>query len=184
MLPGNHLMRTTYGPGLLGSPNSTACSFVPAAFRTHAMSDGVLKSTEVRSMSAAWADGAASATTRRASASMVIGGATSSTAEPSTDRWLLRSPLGRVMLRVSKGASHVTGVLCHRRRRSGRGMSRRGRPRAAAVATAVRDGEGRGHGQRLHLPRDRKSTRLNSSHLVISYAVFCLKKKKNNNKHD
>src|SRR5256885_9843629 len=30
-------------------------------------------------------------------------------------------------------------------------------------------------------PRDRKSTRLNSSHLVISYAVFCLKKKKTNN---
>src|SRR5256885_9259941 len=27
---------------------------------------------------------------------------------------------------------------------------------------------------------DRKSTRLNSSHLVISYAVFCLKKKKDN----
>src|SRR2546426_3701760 len=27
--------------------------------------------------------------------------------------------------------------------------------------------------------QDRKSTRLNSSHLVISYAVFCLKKKKN-----
>src|SRR2546426_5899213 len=27
-------------------------------------------------------------------------------------------------------------------------------------------------------PGDRKSTRLNSSHLVISYAVFCLKKKK------
>src|SRR5438552_13526582 len=30
--------------------------------------------------------------------------------------------------------------------------------------------------------RDRKSTRLNSSHQIISYAVFCLKKK--NNKHD
>src|SRR2546426_4715564 len=29
---------------------------------------------------------------------------------------------------------------------------------------------------------DRKSTRLNSSHLVISYAVFCLKKKKKNKK--
>src|SRR2546426_1592689 len=29
--------------------------------------------------------------------------------------------------------------------------------------------------------RDRKSTRLNSSHLVISYAVFCLKKKKKYN---
>src|SRR6476660_7259098 len=28
-------------------------------------------------------------------------------------------------------------------------------------------------------PRDRKSTRLNSSHQIISYAVFCLKKKKN-----
>src|SRR5256885_8181147 len=28
------------------------------------------------------------------------------------------------------------------------------------------------------LGKDRKSTRLNSSHLVISYAVFCLKKKK------
>src|SRR5690625_7074527 len=27
--------------------------------------------------------------------------------------------------------------------------------------------------------RDRKSTRLNSSHVAISYAVFCLKKKKN-----
>src|SRR5437868_15237318 len=27
-------------------------------------------------------------------------------------------------------------------------------------------------------PRDRKSTRLNSSHVSISYAVFCLKKKK------
>src|SRR5256885_6121008 len=33
------------------------------------------------------------------------------------------------------------------------------------------------------MPRDRKSTRLNSSHLVISYAVFCLKKKNNNHDH-
>src|SRR5258708_24636299 len=32
--------------------------------------------------------------------------------------------------------------------------------------------------QRPH-HRDRKSTRLNSSHQIISYAVFCLKKKKN-----
>src|SRR5438132_8196229 len=31
---------------------------------------------------------------------------------------------------------------------------------------------------------DRKSTRLNSSHTVISYAVFCLKKKKSNTDHD
>src|SRR2546430_13701638 len=31
----------------------------------------------------------------------------------------------------------------------------------------------------FHKPPDRKSTRLNSSHSQISYAVFCLKKKKN-----
>src|SRR2546426_8013162 len=37
------------------------------------------------------------------------------------------------------------------------------------------------HGDRapVVLNQDRKSTRLNSSHLVISYAVFCLKKKTN-----
>src|SRR5690242_21029485 len=34
--------------------------------------------------------------------------------------------------------------------------------------------KGQAHGDR----RDRKSTRLNSSHMSISYAVFCLKKKK------
>src|SRR5205814_2920321 len=38
---------------------------------------------------------------------------------------------------------------------------------------------------RLHwdLRLDRKSTRLNSSHLGISYAVFCLKKKKKNKRY-
>src|SRR3712207_7930930 len=41
------------------------------------------------------------------------------------------------------------------------------------------DGEHRLGDQRLdHEPGDRKSTRLNSSHANISYAVFCLKKKK------
>src|SRR5256885_3055175 len=38
--------------------------------------------------------------------------------------------------------------------------------------------EGEQRAQRLAQMLDRKSTRLNSSHLVISYAVFCLKKKK------
>src|SRR5690625_5481600 len=33
-----------------------------------------------------------------------------------------------------------------------------------------------------HIRVDRKSTRLNSSHVAISYAVFCLKKKKTSNK--
>src|SRR5438477_2577167 len=32
--------------------------------------------------------------------------------------------------------------------------------------------------------RDRKSTRLNSSHMSISYAVFCLKKKNSKHRHD
>src|SRR5215475_15258021 len=34
---------------------------------------------------------------------------------------------------------------------------------------------------RRNVPSDRKSTRLNSSHVKISYAVFCLKKKKKKN---
>src|SRR6266566_8267365 len=49
----------------------------------------------------------------------------------------------------------------------------RSRPGSAAELPPPPPGSGhRGSG-------DRKSTRLNSSHLVISYAVFCLKKKKN-----
>src|SRR3712207_7611999 len=52
--------------------------------------------------------------------------------------------------------------------------------------------DGRDHGDdlgavamaRLDHLRDRKSTRLNSSHANISYAVFCLKKKKQNNTPD
>src|SRR5690606_39639625 len=38
-------------------------------------------------------------------------------------------------------------------------------------------GHGQGGGQRPPGNRDRKSTRLNSSHVKTSYAVFCLKKK-------
>src|SRR5471032_360420 len=40
------------------------------------------------------------------------------------------------------------------------------------------DGQGNGQFPRLAGQQDRKSTRLNSSHITISYAVFCLKKKK------
>src|SRR5256885_11754143 len=55
----------------------------------------------------------------------------------------------------------------------------RGRRRRASMSGAERESQARptrrpAPGRR----RDRKSTRLNSSHLVISYAVFCLKKKK------
>src|SRR3989475_3566484 len=45
----------------------------------------------------------------------------------------------------------------------------------------------RRHGDRSRAPpelRDRKSTRLNSSHSQISYAVFCLKKKKKSTEDD
>src|SRR2546426_4920125 len=58
-----------------------------------------------------------------------------------------------------------------RQRRRGRGRFRQRRVVDASSSTE----EGGAN-------RDRKSTRLNSSHLVISYAVFCLKKKKNKHK--
>src|SRR5437870_6469763 len=46
-------------------------------------------------------------------------------------------------------------------------------------------GESRRHARGAGRPglQDRKSTRLNSSHVAISYAVFCLKKKKITNHH-
>src|SRR2546422_11538529 len=53
------------------------------------------------------------------------------------------------------------------------GPLRRGREEGG---TDSRVGAGEGRGRRRR--RDRKSTRLNSSHGYISYAVFCLKKKK------
>src|SRR5688572_33165625 len=62
--------------------------------------------------------------------------------------------LGRLAgLRLLRGADHQVGEAPRFRRRQ----------RAA------------------HLEQDRKSTRLNSSHSQISYAVFCLKKKKKDN---
>src|SRR5258705_10179701 len=50
------------------------------------------------------------------------------------------------------------------------------------VATAARAADERVDRRAAVLP-DRKSTRLNSSHLGISYAVFCLKKKKQQKAH-
>src|SRR5256885_11943680 len=55
-----------------------------------------------------------------------------------------------------------------------RGDDREGRPPAGRARRDHRRAACR------RLISDRKSTRLNSSHLVISYAVFCLKKKKTN----
>src|SRR5436190_12831263 len=61
------------------------------------------------------------------------------------------------------------------REAAGRARNAEG-PRSTRVRTHPR--ERAGEGKAVRRP-DRKSTRLNSSHTVISYAVFCLKKKKN-----
>src|SRR5688572_32619266 len=70
----------------------------------------------------------------------------------------------------------------HRRVPEARGRAAEGPGSAAGRRTAEK---GRvsifiSHGSPMHAlqPGDRKSTRLNSSHSQISYAVFCLKKKK------
>src|SRR5256885_15158242 len=56
--------------------------------------------------------------------------------------------------------------------------------RAAGTARRAEASSATWRRRRSRLARtDRKSTRLNSSHLVISYAVFCLKKKKKKNKY-
>src|SRR3712207_8589238 len=54
-----------------------------------------------------------------------------------------------------------------------------GEPQPARRPLAPRSRAGRTLPPRVLFARDRKSTRLNSSHANISYAVFCLKKKKN-----
>src|SRR5437773_4091560 len=59
-------------------------------------------------------------------------------------------------------------------------ISRRIAPRIAAsasVSTALVGSSRISTGLSFRKARDRKSTRLNSSHITISYAVFCLKKK-------
>src|SRR2546427_2449534 len=61
----------------------------------------------------------------------------------------------------------------------GRAQGRTGRQGARRLPGAGRVEGGVGHGGPCtRCQRDRKSTRLNSSHSQISYAVFCLKKKK------
>src|SRR2546426_8506008 len=79
----------------------------------------------------------------------------------SSSRWRERAT------RRPASASREDAHRASLRRSPGR-LSRAGLRRTAAAARA-RARRGRS--------RDRKSTRLNSSHLVISYAVFCLKKK-------
>src|SRR5262245_64578104 len=55
-------------------------------------------------------------------------------------------------------------------------------PRPLNARFQVRNGSLEAVSEEVFARTDRKSTRLNSSHLGISYAVFCLKKKTKNNK--
>src|SRR5690349_24171009 len=66
------------------------------------------------------------------------------------------------------------------RRRRARGRTARGRGRSSRPAQRLDGGDvvGEAGGE------DRKSTRLNCSHVEISYAVFCLKKKKKKKKRN
>src|SRR5207245_10819176 len=80
-------------------------------------------------------------------------------------------------LPIYTGGDAGPGVKFHSQRRDlgiGRGIGHRLEMELVA--------DGRRHGQANHAAgvahQDRKSTRLNSSHGSISYAVFCLKKKK------
>src|SRR5690349_24109006 len=62
-------------------------------------------------------------------------------------------------------------------------LFRSGRAQARAREMALRVSIGAGKARLIQLVLiDRKSTRLNSSHVEISYAVFCLKKKKKKSK--
>src|SRR5690242_20899137 len=79
---------------------------------------------------------------------------------------LFHAPLGSV------GCRAVGGAPIPDRRERAAYTEERGA--LAVVAPAASRQSAPGHGHRL----DRKSTRLNSSHMSISYAVFCLKKKK------
>src|SRR6266536_2191306 len=92
------------------------------------------------------------------------------------------SPCGRASgLCMSTGWSNAGscrsggGADPHAKRHSRIPAARASRDPAGAAGRHERDGHGRA---------DRKSTRLNSSHEWISYAVFCLKKKKEQNKNN
>src|SRR3712207_7329020 len=81
----------------------------------------------------------------------------------------------------SRGAREKERTRGHGDAENGPGPRSPGRGRGEGVAPPSGLGAGRGaepEGGARGLHGDRKSTRLNSSHANISYAVFCLKKKK------
>src|SRR5436309_11473304 len=70
------------------------------------------------------------------------------------------------------GNLDVLNFLAHARKNQGKGIHYK-----PGIDTRAQDRSPVFSGHEVQ-PRDRKSTRLNSSHVKISYAVFCLKKKK------
>src|SRR5207253_6311075 len=70
------------------------------------------------------------------------------------------------------------------RRRSWDGTSSRAGSMLSAPAWEKPPSKNSSQGRSTWNPPDRKSTRLNSSHVAISYAVFCLKKKKKKKKEN
>src|SRR5437773_5209682 len=90
----------------------------------------------------------------------------SSTLFPYTTLFRSRADGDRLLVPgVDRDLRRGPGGHRHRTRRGGSELRRR---------------EAEGARPRQARDRDRKSTRLNSSHITISYAVFCLKKKKKN----
>src|SRR5947208_4626477 len=76
---------------------------------------------------------------------------------------LFRSALARTRVTAARRRIMLNGI---------RGIGRGDLPPRSGLRDRQDSGPGSHHGE------DRKSTRLNSSHQIISYAVFCLKKKK------
>src|SRR5947209_14436590 len=89
---------------------------------------------------------------------------------------LVESSVGISLQRAAELPQVPLGVLAFAIRRIGKPHGGRGLISCRTIIANIRP-----QPPRLGLAvADRKSTRLNSSHANISYAVFCLKKKKNN----
>src|SRR5690606_41426041 len=80
---------------------------------------------------------------------------------------------------VMKGGADAHIIQAHRQQvNERRHVVRRGLILDVDHVDLLRGGPAPDASEHAPTPRDRKSTRLNSSHVKISYAVFCLKKKK------
>src|SRR5690606_41401306 len=101
------------------------------------------------------------------------------TAPPSSSPLSLHDALPICLRRLPAAALVlVQDLLVHRRRLFGDAGPRVPLPHFPLRRLAQGVGQAVGGKHRQHgLGQDRKSTRLNSSHVKISYAVFCLKKK-------